>query len=129
MRYLKVIDDLLHFPAQVLKDRQLYKLPEGKRAETLVHELTRRLSELLAAKKFSYQRSDGSKWTLSLADVVARKKALEVAYNPNDCIEIRWGAPYNSEERSTCKRRAPQEQRDRMDLVRHWFATRMRPGR
>ena len=129
MRYLKVIDDLLHFPAQVLKDRELYALPTDKSPVQVAHELTQRLSRLLVAKKFSYERSDGSKWTLSLADVVARRKGLEVAYNPNDCPEIRWAAPYGSEERASCRRRAPQLQRDRMAMVRQWFANRMRPGR
>ncbi len=129
MRYLKVIDDLLHFPAQVLEERELYALPRDKTPVQTAHELTQRLSELLTHKKFAYERSDGTKWTLSLADVVARRKGLEVAYNPNDCPEIRWAAPYGSQERATCNRRAPQTQRDRMDMVRQWFANRMRPGR
>ena len=29
-----------------------------------------------------------------------------MAYNPNDCVELRWGAPEKSHEASTCKRRA-----------------------
>ena len=33
---------------------------------------------------------------LALADVVAGQRALEMAYNPNDCIEISWGAPDGS---------------------------------
>ena len=33
---------------------------------------------------------------LALAHVVARQRALEMAYNPNDCIKIRWGAPDGS---------------------------------
>jgi hypothetical protein len=54
-------------------------------------------------------------------------KAMEVAYNPNDCVEIRWGAPEGSEEHATCKRRAPAEQRSRMLKYRVWFAERERP--
>jgi hypothetical protein len=31
-----------------------------------------------------------------VADVIARQSALEMAYNPNDWIERRWGAPDGS---------------------------------
>jgi len=68
----------------------------------------------LAARKFSYTRSDGSLWTLSLKDVVDRAADLEMAYNLNDCVEVRWGAPTNSDETSTCKRHAPTPQRAKM---------------
>ena len=45
-------------------------------------------------------------WTLALKDVIDRAAALEMAYNLNDCVELRWGAPDKSDEASTCKRRA-----------------------
>jgi hypothetical protein len=31
-----------------------------------------------------------------VTDVIARQSALAMAYNPNHCIEIRWGAPNGS---------------------------------
>ncbi len=65
------------------------------------------LASELTARKFTYARSDGSEWALALKDVVDRMGALEVAYNVNDCVEHRWGAPEGSDEASTCKRRAP----------------------
>jgi hypothetical protein len=52
-----------------------------------------------------------------------------MAYNPNDCPEIRWAAPAGSEERKTCKRRAPDEQRRKMKAYRPWFSERRRPPR
>jgi hypothetical protein len=36
-----------------------------------------------------------------------------MAYNPNDCVELRWGAP-DIEEASTCKRHAAAAQRAKM---------------
>ena len=45
-----------------------------------------------AEKRFSYTRSDGSQQPLTMRDVIARCKGLEMGYNPNDCIEIRWAA-------------------------------------
>ena len=82
----------------------------------------------LRAKTFTYTRSDGRKQELSLADVVARATALEIAWNPNDCPELRWGAPLGSEELSSCRRRAPTDQTARMAAeMRPWFAARQRP--
>ena len=87
------------------------------------------LASELAARKFSYTRSDGSQWTLTLKDVVDRMPALEMAYNVNDCVELRWGAPEGSEEAATCKRRAPAAQRAKMAEYRAWFNERRRPPR
>ena len=72
------------------------------------------LAQELSSRKFSYPRTDGSQWTLSLKDVIDRIGDLEMAYNVNDCVELRWGAPEGSEEAATCKRRAPQGQRAKM---------------
>jgi len=50
-----------------------------------------------------------------------------MAYNPNDGAEIRWGAPENSDELSTCKRRVPAGQLEKMKKVRVWFQKRLHP--
>jgi hypothetical protein len=52
-----------------------------------------------------------------------------MAYNLNDCVELRWGAKEGSDEASTCKRRAPQVQRAKMSDYRPWFSERRRPPR
>jgi hypothetical protein len=78
---------------------------------------------------FSYKRSDGSMKKLTLADLMARATAFQTAYNPNDCPEHRWGAPEGSEERATCVRHAPDEQRERMATYAAWFRDRKRPPR
>ena len=49
-----------------------------------------------------------------LAAVILRQVALEMSYNPNDCIEIRWGTPEGSAEFSSCRPHAPIEQREKM---------------
>jgi hypothetical protein len=66
---------------------------------------------------------------LSLTEVLARSAALEMAYNPNDCVESRWGAPEGSEELATCRAHAPADQRSRMEAYRPWFHERRRPPR
>ena len=92
-------------------------------------ELQSVLASELAARKFSYPRSDGSAWTLALKDVTDRAVDLEKAYNPNDCVELRWGAPAKSDEAATCKRHAPSAQRAKMATYRAWFHERRRPPR
>ena len=87
------------------------------------------LAAELAARKFSYTRSDGSAWRLALKDVAERAGDFEMAYNPNDCVELRWGAPARSDEASTCKRYAPGAQRTKMTKYRAWFHERRRPPR
>ncbi|MFL5099427.1 MAG: hypothetical protein ACJ8E5_02365, partial [Xanthobacteraceae bacterium] len=74
-------------------------------------------------------RSDGSAWTLALNDVLDRAAALEMAYNVNDCVELRWGAAEKSDEASTCKRHASSAQRAKMTEYRAWFRERRRPPR
>ncbi len=81
------------------------------------------------ARAIEYKRSDGSTWTLHLDEILARAEAFESAYNPNDCPEVRWGAPQASDERSTCRRHAPDDQQAKMRVYRVWFAERRRPGR
>jgi hypothetical protein len=61
--------------------------------------------------------------------VTERAAELEMAYNPNDCVEQRWGAPASSPEASTCAAHAPQAQVDKMAGYRAWFHERRRPPR
>ena len=80
-------------------------------------------------RSISYTRSDGSSWQLSLADLYERRPAMEVAYNPNDCIERRWGASPSTPDYATCRRQAPADQRARMEEYRPWFREMRRPPR
>ncbi|MBV5349952.1 hypothetical protein JZU71_01985, partial [bacterium] len=87
----------------------------------------RLLDQKVSDRSISYIRSDGSTQELTIAELLARREAFEMAYNPNDGIEIRWGAPENSQERSTCKRQAPGYQQKTMQSVRKWFTQRLHP--
>ncbi|MBI5506438.1 MAG: hypothetical protein HY899_16730 [Deltaproteobacteria bacterium] len=128
LRLLIAIDVVRRFPAQVMRHPERYRLRPGTDPGDLERDLRDMLAEETAARSFDYRRSDGSTWTLRLADVLERDVALEMGYNPNDCIEIRWGAPEDSDEMSTCRRHAPAEQRRRMEGQRHWFHDRNRPS-
>jgi hypothetical protein len=127
MRLLISIDAVTSFPDTVAAHPERFGIREADR-EAAVQQVRDALETELAKRSFEYVRSDGTAWELSLADVVERTKAMEIAYNPNDCVEIRWGAPEGSEERKTCNRRASQEQQARMRKYRKWFAERERPG-
>lgn len=95
----------------------------------MLPKLKAELSTALKAKTIQYTKSNGESQTLSLWDLSQRLGAFEVAYNPNDCVEIRWGAPQESEEYQTCKRHAPRSQLRKMKRYRAWFKDRKRPPR
>ena len=129
LRILIAIDVVRGFPDRVARRPERYAMPPGKSLADVKAELDSVLASELATRKFSYMRSDGSSWQLTLKDVLDRMTALEMAYNLNDCVELRWGAPEKSEEASTCKRHAPSAQRAKMTEYRAWFHERRRPPR
>lgn len=129
MRLLIAIDSVLALPGQIEKAPERYKLKDAAAAAEAVKQIRADLERELKARTFAYTKSDGRPQTLSLADVLARSDALELAYNPNDCVELRWGAPEGSDELATCQRRAPAEQTERMQRYRTWFHERKRPPR
>jgi hypothetical protein len=126
-RLLIAIDVVSNFPDRVVRRPDRYAIPAGKSTADVKAEMQNVLASELAARKFSYTRSDGSQWTLTLKDVVDRMTDLEMAYNPNDCVELRWGAADGSGEASTCKRHAPAAQRAKMVKYRAWFQERHWP--
>ena len=129
LRLLIAIDVVEKLPERVARRPGRYAMPKGQSVAEVKAALQKELSEELAKRSFAYARTDGSSFSLTLADVAARAEALQMAYNPNDCPEHRWGAPEGSEERSTCTRRAPGRQTARMRRVRAWFRDRKRPPR
>ena len=129
LRLLIAIDVVRGFPERVARRPERYAMPNGKSIADVKAELDSALASELAARKFSYPRSDGSAWTLALKDVLDRTAALEMAYNVNDCVELRWGAPDKSAEASACKRHASVAQRSKMTKYRPWFHERRRPPR
>jgi hypothetical protein len=124
MRLLIAIDTLNDFPEDVKKKPERFLASQAQ-----VDAVPQELALALKQRSFRYTRSDGSPQELSLATVLERAERLEIAYNPNDCVEQRWGAQAGSEEYAPCKRRAPRAQQDAMERYRSWFHTRTRPPR
>jgi hypothetical protein len=129
LRLLIAIDVVRGFPDRVARRPERYAMPAGKSVAEVKSELDSLLASELAARKVSYTRSDGSQWVLALKDVADRSAELEMAYNVNDCVELRWGASDKSDEAATCKRRASKAQRGKMTEYRSWFHERRRPPR
>jgi hypothetical protein len=129
LRLLIAIDVVRKFPDRVARRPERYAMPAGKSPAEVKAALESLLSSELEARRFSYTRSDGSQWPLALKDIVERTPELEMAYNVNDCVELRWGAPPKSDEAATCKRHAPTVQRGKMAEYRTWFHERRRPPR
>jgi hypothetical protein len=129
MRLLIAIDTVQALPAQIERKPERFALDAGITPSVAALNLREALQRELQARSFQYTRCDGSAQRLTLAEVVARADALEVAYNPNDCAEVRWGAAPDSPERASCARTAPAAQRRNMETYRSWFHTRTRPAR
>ncbi|HEY0705749.1 MAG TPA: hypothetical protein VGG33_03075 [Polyangia bacterium] len=128
MRLIIAMNVLLGLPEKVEKHPELFVLAGTKPAEARA-KMQALHDRLIPTKSITYTRSDGSQQTLTIADLLARRAGFEVAYNPNDCVEVRWGAPAGSPEMATCKRRAPPDQLALMEKYRAWFREARRPPR
>ncbi|MGR8981810.1 MAG: hypothetical protein ACU84H_17200 [Gammaproteobacteria bacterium] len=127
-RLIIAINVLNGLPEKIVRHPGLFEL-YGRSPEEAGVEIERHHARRSHERSIAYRRTDGSQWELSVAEVLARKPAFEMAYNPNDCAEIRWGAQPGTEEYSTCRRRAPAEQRAKMEQYRIWFREARRPAR
>ena len=91
MRLLIAMNVLLGIPDRIVKHPELFKLG-GRKPEVVRGEIAKLHASLIPTRGITYTRSDASPQKLTVADLLARRAALEIAYNPNDCVETRWGA-------------------------------------
>lgn len=126
MRLIIAINVLNGLPEKIMRHPELFVLngQSPDQAKTMIEQHHAKRAQ---ERSIRYIRSDGSEWELTIAEVLARRPDFEIAYNPNDCAEIRWGAQSNTEEYATCRRQAPAEQRARMAQYRVWFRETRRP--
>ena len=127
LRLLIAIDTILEFPDKVARDPAAYEMGGRKSPDAIRRELLALETKWAASMTITYKGSDGSERTLTLAEVFARADALEMGYNPNDSVEIRWGAPAGSAELATARRHAPASQVAKMKALQPWFHKRLRP--
>jgi len=128
MRILIALKVLADLPERIRRNPELYLL-HGEGAAAAAARIERLHSQRLKERFITYTRSDNSPWRLSLGEIYQRRSGLEIAYNPNDCVERRWGAAPGTPEFATCGRQAPAEQRTRMEEYRPWFREARRPPR
>ncbi|HEX7597608.1 MAG TPA: hypothetical protein VF518_05300, partial [Polyangia bacterium] len=128
MRLLIALDVLARLPGRILAHPELFVLA-GRKPEELRDELEKLHQRRMRERGVEYRRSDGTLFKLTVADVYARRAAFEMAYNPNDCAELRWGADPSTPDYASCARHAPADQRARMQEVRAWFHEARRPPR
>ncbi len=122
---MKVLEDL---PERIRRYPDLYLL-RGESPSSAAARIERLHDRLMRERLITYSRSDGSPMRLSLAEIYARRPGLEMGYNPNDCVERRWGASPDTTDYATCRRQAPADQRTRMEEYRSWFRDTTRPPR
>lgn len=128
MRLLIAMKVLADLPERIRRHPELYVLRWAS-ADSAAERIEKLHAQSSREHFVTYTRGDGSPWKLSLAEIYARRAGLEVAYNPNDCVEWRWGAAPGSPDFATCRRRAPTEQQKRMEEYRPWFREARRPPR
>ena len=126
MRLIIAINVLTGLPEKILRHPELFVLGNQSPAQAKA-QIEQHHAQRILESSIRYTRSDGNPWELSIADVLARKPAFEMAYNPNDCAEIRWCAKTDTAEYATCHRHAPAEQRAKMEQYRAWFRETRRP--
>ncbi|PZX15131.1 hypothetical protein LX69_02218 [Breznakibacter xylanolyticus] len=127
LRLLIAIDALLELPNRVALSPHDFDIPALTSPDDMKQKLQKIIDKETQNRTIIYTRTDGREQTLTLADIIARRAAFEMAYNPNDGIEIRWGAPTGSDERTSCRRQASPHQQKTMQTVRHWFEKRLHP--
>jgi hypothetical protein len=128
MRLIIAMNVLTGLPDHIVRHPELYVLRDRSTEEARA-QVEMLNAERVRERTIDYRRSDGSPWTLTVADILARKAAFETAYNPNDCAEVRWGAAEGTDEYAPCRRHAPAEQLARMADYRQWFREGRRPPR
>jgi hypothetical protein len=128
MRLLIALDVLARMPSRVSAHPELFAL-NGKKPHEVAAELEKLHQRRIQERQVEYRRSDGSPFKVTVAEVYRRRAGFEMAYNPNDCVEVRWGADSSSPDYATCKRHAPDDQHARMLEARAWFHDMRRPPR
>ena len=128
LRLLIAMDTVLGFPAKVERLPTRYRLASGSTPQSARSDLKRRLAGIASTRTFTYRRSDGSEFSLSMAQILQRVKRFEYSWNPNACVEERWGARQGDPDYGTCQAEVVEEQRTRMAPMRAWFERRERPS-
>jgi hypothetical protein len=128
MRLIIAINVLNGLAGKIVRHPELFVM-NGMSPEEAKAVIEQYHAKRIQERSIRYTRTDNSLWELSVAEVLARKPAYEMTYNPNDCAEMRWGAKPGTEEYSTCRRHAPAEQRAKMEQYRIWFREARRPAR
>ncbi|MDD5035667.1 MAG: hypothetical protein PHE55_13010 [Methylococcaceae bacterium] len=128
MRLIIAMNVLDGLPDKIVRHPELFVL-NGASPLDVKAQIEQYHASRIQERRIRYLRSDGSPWEITVAEAMARKPAFEMAYNPNDCAEFRWGAKPGTEEYSPCRRHAPSTQKARMELYRIWFHQARRPTR
>jgi hypothetical protein len=128
LRLLIAMAVLENLPHRVVQHPELFQL-KGQAPADVAQAIEARHRAQIVGRFIDYTRSDGSSFRLSVADILARKEALQMAYNPNACVELRWGAKPGSAEATACRRQIPEGQLKKMAEYRKWFAEARRPPR
>ena len=91
LRLLIAMDAVLDFPDKIVRSPDDYKISRLISSEQIKKKLEAVLAQKSSELSITYTRSDGTDQKLTIGEILKRRTAFEMAYNPNDGIEIRWG--------------------------------------
>jgi hypothetical protein len=127
LRLLIAIDAVLDFPDRVARSPKDFNISKFDSPEKVKKKLQSVLEDKASDLSVTYTCTDGSLQKLTIGEILKRRDAFEMAYNPNDGVEIRWGAPEKSDERAKCRRHVSSSQLEKMRSFRIWFSKRLHP--
>ena len=128
MRMLIAIDAVVKYPDSIIRNAARYQLSDDE-AKAAAENARQLMRQRLESQTIEYMNSNGKPVRVNMYEITQRADALEMAYHPADCNEIRWGAPAGSDEFKTCSRQASGHERQKMAAMRKWFHVRARPPR
>ena len=97
LRLLIAMDAVLDFPDLVVRSPEDFNIPSATSPEQVRKRLQSVLDQKISELTISYIRTDGSVQNLTVMEILKRREAFEMACNPNHGIEIRRGAPENTD--------------------------------
>lgn len=127
LRLLIAMDAIETFPQKAAAHPERYRLPANLTQKEIIQQLENLMLKETSSRNIAYCNSNGDTITLNLHEILRRKASFEVAYNPNDCIELRWGEADDSLKKTTCRHRTPASQYAIMQNIRKWFEQRLHP--
>jgi hypothetical protein len=93
LRLLIAMDAVLEFPDRVASSPEDYDISSLSSPEKEKKKLQELLDKKVSELSITYTRTDGSEQKLTIKEILERRDAFEMGYNPNDGVSKFAGEP------------------------------------